>query len=165
LNHPLNNTDKVTTNIKHFNIRVYGIIINAKNEVLISDEYLMDMKMTKFPGGGLRFGEGTLDCIKREAVEEFGQEIDIIRHYYTTDFFQKALFYEDHQLISIYYLARFTRPPVFPTSKKPYDFEMVNGSQSFRWYLLERISPDLMTFPVDKIVAEMLKDDFNQGLL
>ncbi|KPK87236.1 MAG: NUDIX hydrolase [Bacteroides sp. SM23_62_1] len=151
--------------MKHFNIRVYGIIINAKNEVLISDEYLMDMKMTKFPGGGLRFGEGTLDCIKREAVEEFGQEIDIIRHYYTTDFFQKALFYEDHQLISIYYLARFTRPPVFPTSKKPYDFEMVNGSQSFRWYLLERISPDLMTFPVDKIVAEMLKDDFNQGLL
>ena len=75
----------MTTRIKHFNIRVYGIIINKRNEVLLSDEYLMDMKMTKFPGGGLRFGEGTIDCIRREAMEEFGQEIEIISHYYTTD--------------------------------------------------------------------------------
>ena len=151
----------MTTKIKHFTIRVYAIIINERNEVLLSDEYLMDMKMTKFPGGGLKFGEGTIDCIRREALEEFGQEIEIIRHYYTTDFFQRSLFFKDHQLISIYYTARFTREPQFTVSAKPYDFENINGSQSFRWLPLYNISTEIMTFPVDKKVADMLNRESN----
>jgi len=40
-----------------FILRVYGILINQHNEVLLSDEFMLDMKMTKFPGGGLNFGE------------------------------------------------------------------------------------------------------------
>ncbi|MEA1897374.1 MAG: NUDIX domain-containing protein, partial [Bacteroidota bacterium] len=70
--------------IKHFIIRVYALIINNKNEVLLSDEFRLGTKMTKFPGGGLNFGEGPVDCLKREAIEEFGQEIDISDHFYTT---------------------------------------------------------------------------------
>ena len=62
--------------------------------------------MSKFPGGGMKFGEGPEDCIRREAIEELGQAIEILEHFYTTGFFQKALFYDDHQLISIYYLIR-----------------------------------------------------------
>ncbi|GAJ02545.1 unnamed protein product, partial [marine sediment metagenome] len=54
-------------NIQHFVVRVYGLIINDKKEVLLTDEYQLGMKMTKFPGGGLEFGEGPVDCIKREA--------------------------------------------------------------------------------------------------
>jgi len=53
-----------------FVIRVYGLIINANKEVLISDEYVLKTYMTKFPGGGLEFGEGTIDCLKREFREE-----------------------------------------------------------------------------------------------
>ncbi len=41
--------DMSENEIKHFNIRVYGIIINEKNEVLVSDEYMLDTFMTKFP--------------------------------------------------------------------------------------------------------------------
>ena len=83
-----------------FIIRVYGIIRNEKNEVLISDEFQLGMKMTKFPGGGLHFGEGTLNCLRREFREECnGQEIVNPEHFYTTDFYQKALFYKNHQLI------------------------------------------------------------------
>ena len=92
------------TPVRHFNIRVYGIIRNEKNEVLLSDEFQLGQKMTKFPGGGLKFGEGAADCIRREAIEEFGQEIEIVEHFYTTDFFQRALFYPDHQLISNIYI-------------------------------------------------------------
>jgi len=154
----------MTTEIMHFNIRVYVIIINEKNEILLSDEYQMDMRMTKFPGGGLIPGEGITDCIKREAMEEFGQEIEIIRHYYTTDFFQKSMFFKDTQLISIYYLARFTRKPQFAISEKPYDFEDINGSQSFRWFPLQQICADIMSFPIDKKVADMLNGDCGRGL-
>ena len=139
-------------------IRVYALIINEKREVLLSDEYEVDTLMTKFPGGGLEFGEGTIDCLKREAIEEFGQSIDVLSHFYTTDFFQKALFYDDAQLITVYYKARFTEPIRFKISDKPFDFpEKVNGSQSFRWKAINELTIDDFTFPIDKRVAEMLK--------
>ncbi|MFP4060502.1 MAG: NUDIX hydrolase [Bacteroidales bacterium] len=139
--------------IKHFNIRVYALIINEKQEILISDEFMLNRRMTKFPGGGLKFGEGTIDCLKREALEEFGQEIE-------TDFFQKALFYEDHQLISIYYTARLLEPPRFKISNKPFDFpEDINGSISFRLEQISDLHPGVLSFPIDRKVIEMLKEE------
>jgi 8-oxo-dGTP pyrophosphatase MutT (NUDIX family) len=149
--------------IRHFNIRVYGIIRNEEGSILISDEFQLGQRMTKFPGGGLHFGEGTLDCLHREAMEEFGQEIEITGHFYTTDFFQKALFYPDHQLISIYYEAYFPEVPRFPISKKKFDFkEEVNGSQSFRWVNPEDIEPETFSFPIDRHVCDMLKQKYSR---
>ncbi len=142
-----------------FIIRVYGLIINEKKQVLLSDEFMMNQKMTKFPGGGLQYGEGPVDCIKREALEEFGQEIEIIEHFYTTHFFQQAFFFDNHQLISIYYKIRFTEPIRFVISEKPFDFaEMKNGSQSFRWADILSLQEDEMTFPIDKYVVGLLKN-------
>ena len=144
--------------IRHFNIRVYGIVINDDEEVLITDEYVLDQKMTKFPGGGMQFGEGTAGCIKREAREEFGQDIEIISHFYTTDFYQKSYFHKDHQIISIYYLIRFKEPIKFKISKVPFDFpELINGSRSFRWIKIKDLTGDILTFPIDRHVASLLK--------
>jgi ADP-ribose pyrophosphatase YjhB (NUDIX family) len=140
------------------NIRVYGIIQNENNEILLSDEYVLDRYMSKFPGGGLIPGEGPEDCLKREAIEEFGQEIDIISHYYTTGFFQKAIFFEDHQLISIYYRIRFKDIPQFKISSKKYDFGgEINGSQSFRWASITSLCEEDLTFPIDRFVLNLLK--------
>lgn len=150
-----------TGKIKYFNIRVYGIHINQANEVLLADEYQLDTRMTKFPGGGLKFGEGPADCLKREAIEELGQEIDIIRHFYTTDFFQKALYYDDHQLISIYYLMKFKRSVRFKISTKAFDFpEDKNGNISFRFLPVEKLKSTDLTFPIDRIVATMIIKEF-----
>ena len=144
--------------IRHFNIRVYGIVTNDKDEVLITDEYVLDHKMTKFPGGGLQFGEGPAECIKREAREEFRQDIDIIDHFYTTDFFQQSFFHKDHQIISIYYLIKFKEPVRFRISGIPFDFpELKNGSRSFRWIKIKDLSDDLLTFPIDRHVASLIK--------
>jgi len=142
-----------------FTIRVYALIINDQKEVLVTDEFQMGMKMTKFPGGGMNFGEGTIDCLRRELLEECDQEIEGIEHFYTTDFYQKALFWEDHQLISIYYLARIKEPIKLSISGVPFDFpEMKNGHQSFRWISAEKLIPDEFTFPIDKHVAHLLKE-------
>ena len=133
----------------------------------MSDEYWLDTPMTKFPGGGLEYGEGTADCLKREALEEFGQEIEITGHYYTTDFFQKALFFENTQLLSIYYTFRFIDEIKFEMIGEKYDFskEGKNGMQFFRWQNLKTLNPDEFTFPIDKFVAKKIITDFENNIL
>ena len=151
----------MNSQINKFVIRVYGIFINQHNELLLSDEFMLDMKMTKFPGGGMNFGEGPIDCLKREAMEEMGQEIEIIKHFYTTDYFQPAYFYDNHQLISIYYLAKFVEPIKVKISNRPFDFpELVNGCISFRWRKISELSEDELTFPVDKKLVGLIKSEF-----
>ena len=145
--------------INRYIIRVYALIINADNEVLISDEFQMDMRMTKFPGGGMEFGEGAIDCLKREAIEEFGQEIEVLEHFYTTDYFQATQFHDDAQLVSIYYRAKFINPIKFKISNKSFNFEKEqNGAQSFRWIKINDLDPEEITFPIDKKVVTLLKD-------
>ncbi|HDJ33357.1 MAG TPA: NUDIX domain-containing protein [Bacteroidetes bacterium] len=140
-------------------VRVYALIINRKKEILLTDEYQMDMRMTKFPGGGLQYGEGTIDCLKREAMEELGQELEVKNHFYTTDFFQETMFFRGYQLISIYYLAGFKQPIRFRISDRPFDFpEDVNGSQSFRWAAIESLRPEDLTFPIDRVVLKKLQE-------
>jgi len=148
----------------NFIIRVYGLILNEKQEVLLTDEFQLNMKMTKFPGGGLEFGESTLDCLKREMKEECnGQPIKNIRHFYTTDFYQKALFFENHQLISIYYTAELKEPLTFKISEKPFDFKkLINGKQSFRWVKIKTLKEDELSFPIDKFVVHKLKEHYRQ---
>src|SRR3954469_17671920 len=86
-----------------FNIRVYGILLGDNNEVLVSDEFIRGNYYTKFPGGGLEYGEGTRECLKREFIEEMNLKVEVLDHIYTTDFFQQSAFNPDHQIISIFY--------------------------------------------------------------
>ena len=145
-------------------VRVYGLLQNNSAQILLSDEYLYDQRMTKFPGGGLEFGEGPEDCIKREALEEFGQEIEIMEHFYTTGFFQRALFFENHQLISIYYKIKLKEAARFRISGKPFDFpENINGNQSFRWAFIAQLKENDLSFPVDRYVLGLLKKIYIEG--
>ncbi len=141
-----------------FNLRIYGLLINPRNEILLSDEYRMNMYMCKFPGGGLQYGEGTIDCLKREFREELNIDIDISQHYYTTDYFQKARFFEDIQLISIYYLVSSTQWQSIITTNQKFDIKAIEGQQSFRWIPIHELDINDLTFPIDKTVGRMLKE-------
>ena len=77
-----------------------------RSNVLVSDEILFGDYFTKFPGGGLEYGEGIIDCLHREAREELGQDIEIVRQLYTTESFQPSLFIPDDQIICVYYQCR-----------------------------------------------------------
>lgn len=153
----MNNTEH---KINKFNIRVYGIYLNDRKEVLVSDEYRLGMYMTKFPGGGLEFGEGTLDCLRREIREELGQEPYNLQHFYTTDFFQPSWHFQAaSQLISIYYLMHLPHPMSIPLAKKEFSFGPVEGAQAFR-YLPMSTMPEQITFPIDRVVWKMLQEKF-----
>ena len=151
--------------INKITIRIYGIVINDKGEILLTDEFRLGMRMTKFPGGGLEPGEGTIDCLRREFREEMNQEIKNFRHFYTTDFFQQTrLLPEPHQILSIYYLTDLLHPENLKTTNKIFDFEDIDGSQTFRWAKIEDLVAEDFTFPIDKVVLEMLKDDYENQL-
>jgi 8-oxo-dGTP diphosphatase len=142
---------------RKFNVRVYGICINEKNELLVADERIKGKEITKLPGGGLEFGEGTVDCVKREFVEETGQEIAVIRHFYTTDFFVPSAFNPQSQVISIYYEVKFVKPARFAVQTKKFDFPSgANNIFVFRWVNLKDLQPSEFTFPIDRKVAELL---------
>lgn len=145
--------------MKHFNIRVYGIWINELNELLVSDERLGNFQFTKFPGGGLEFGEGIKDCLVREWKEELDIEIEVLNHIYTTDFFQISAFDGSSQIISVYY---FVKPlPVsvnhlqFKTSRFDFTFEG-HEEINFRKIPMKGFSSDDLTLPIDKVVAALI---------
>lgn len=139
-----------------FNIRVYGLLINENQEVLVSDEQEYGMRFTKFPGGGLEYGEGMIEGLKREFVEECNLGIEIISHFYTTDFFVKSAF-NDSQIISIYYVVQNTTPLNLIIKTSPFDFDGdVEPLQSFRWIKLNDLKESDFTFPIDQHVAKFL---------
>lgn len=146
--------------MSYFNVRVYGLLINGQNEVLVSDEEEHGFRFSKFPGGGLEFGEGLIDGLKREFVEECNAEIDVISHFYTTDFFEQS-FFNDSQVISIYYLVKEKAPLQLTFKTKIYDFDEEGEIlQAFRWVKIKDLSPDEITFKTDKTVVELLKNQY-----
>ena len=140
---------------KRFNIRVYGIWI-ADNKVLVNEEHIRgyDYTVVKFPGGGLDWGEGTIDCLKREWKEELDIDIEIIRHFYTTDFYQLSRF-DSSQVISIYYLVSAAVPETITNH--------IAGERAF-WLDINNVSADVFTLPIDKIVGEMLREWVNSKM-
>jgi ADP-ribose pyrophosphatase YjhB (NUDIX family) len=151
--------------ISMFNIRVYGILINEKRQVLVSDEFIRGAYITKFPGGGLEFGEGTRECLAREFMEEMNLKVKVADHIYTTDFYQQSAFNAAHQIISIYYFAEALEPITAPLRSKAFDFdaqqmkiyEETGETETFRFIDWNNFSEESVSLPIDKIVANMIK--------
>jgi ADP-ribose pyrophosphatase YjhB (NUDIX family) len=147
-----------------FNVRVYGILIGENKQVLVSDEYIRGTYITKFPGGGLDFGEGTRDCLKREFKEEMDLDVRVGDHIYTTDYFQLSA-YSQRQIISIYYFAHALEPIKVPLRQQPFDFDEqqlavyqeTQKTETFRFINWNDFSEGSVNLPIDKIVAKLLK--------
>lgn len=151
-----------------FNLRVYGILFGPEKQVLVADEYIRGSFYTKFPGGGLEFGEGTRDCLKREFREEMDLDVTVGEHLYTTDYFQMSAFNPDDQIISIYYLVTANEEIKVPIRTKTFDFDekqmeiyhRSGETETFRFIPWNEFSPELITLPIDKTVTQLLKEKF-----
>jgi 8-oxo-dGTP diphosphatase len=149
-----------------FNVRVYGVLINNQQQVLVSDEFIRGKYYTKFPGGGLEYGEGTRDCLKREFLEEMNLKVEVGTHLYTTDYFQQSAFHPDHQILSIYYwvkpleeiTARISTTPFHFDEAQMQTYQQSNETESFRFINWQDLTEESVTLPIDKIVVRMIKE-------
>jgi 8-oxo-dGTP diphosphatase len=150
-----------------FNVRVYGLLMDTQNRLLVSDEFIRGNYFTKLPGGGLEFGEGTRECLVREYMEETGLEVTIGDHIYTTDFFQISAFNNKDQIISIYYNVHCKNTNGIKTSEKVFDFtpdqtaDNQREAESFRWVNFEDINEQTMSLPIDKVAIQIFKNSFS----
>lgn len=130
-----------------FNVRIYGLLVH-ENRLLIIREPFAGMIIDKFPGGGLEFGEGTIDCLKREFKEELNLEIEVHEHIYTQDFFLASRFDENEQILMIYYKV---------TAKDIAQLEVLDPDiQALIWKDLNEVTTKDLSLPTDKLVLEMV---------
>ncbi|GAA4333710.1 NUDIX domain-containing protein [Flaviaesturariibacter amylovorans] len=149
-----------------FNIRVYGLLRNGQGDVLVSDEWIRGARITKFPGGGLEFGEGTRDCLRREFIEEMNLKVEVGEHLYTTDFYQQSAFNPEHQIVSIYYLVEALEPIRVRISTEPFAFDAAQLAryeerrecESFRFIPWNEFSEESVSLPIDKVAARVFKN-------
>lgn len=137
--------------IKSFNLRVYALIIEQEY-ILVSRELIMGKYLYKFPGGGLEYGEGLIEGLQRETMEEMNQNLKDIEHFYTTDFYQQSQFDSKDQLIAIYYKAKLTSK-INNKLKVP-----IKDLPVFEWKKIIDFSEEDLHFPTDKFVFNLLKN-------
>ncbi|MBL7982427.1 MAG: NUDIX domain-containing protein [Flavobacteriales bacterium] len=143
-----------------FTIRVYGLLIET-GKVLVSDELIKGQHITKFPGGGLEYGEGLKECLVREVREEIGVEAMDVQHFYTTDFFQQSAFHRDPmQVVSVYFTFRVPDPSSIPVVDVPFDGLTGNGGHEvFRWLPIASSTEEMLSLPIDRVVWRMVRGD------
>jgi len=149
--------------MKSFNVRVYGLLKNDREEVLITDEFRFNRAFTKFPGGGLEFGEGLADGLKREFLEKLSLEIEVGELFFVNDFYQESAFNPNHQLLIFYFWVNCKNWQEISVNLEKQI--LTQDGEMPRWIALKDISAEAMTFPVDKMVAEKIEVPFTLKII
>ncbi len=136
--------------IDKINVRVYAAAVKDKKVLVLFEEYAGEYLM-KLPGGGLEFGEGVLDCLRREFDEELNTKINVIEHLYTQEEFLVSRFRANEQLLTLYYVVEIVDETEF--------LIMDPCIEKAEWISLET-EENPFTLPVDQIVFEILKKKF-----
>ena len=134
-----------------FTIRVYALLFNEQNELLTTQEEYRGVQFSKFPGGGLEWGEGPINTLKRELEEELNLKDLTFSHFYTTDFFVESYFDTSTQVFSIYFKVNEL------INKNQIELD-INDSRllGLRWININSLSKKDVSFPVEKKVIGLL---------
>lgn len=136
--------------IDNINVRVYACVVKDKKVLTLFEEYAGEPLM-KFPGGGLEYGEGLTDCLKREFEEELNVNIEIVQHLYTQEDFLVSRFKENEQLLTIYYMVNIINEE---------DFIILDPCiEKIDWISIDS-TENPFSLPIDKIVFDKLKEKF-----
>ena len=138
-----------------FNLRVYALIIDESNRILVSDECRFGHFFTKFPGGGIEKNEGIVDALKRELQEELDAEMLDSSFFYVNDFHQVSAFDTEHSLVVFYYKVHIHSLEKF--GQTSYSIPFTEETEKQRWVSLYDLQESDLTFPIDQVVLRKLK--------
>ena len=110
--------------------------------------------MTKFPGGGLIWGEGHKEALAREIKEEMNLDAVVGGFFYVNDFFQQSAYRESDQLFSFYYHVSNIDFNAIPVTD--HVVPLTEEGEKFRWVSISELNEDMFTFPIDKKVGAKL---------
>jgi 8-oxo-dGTP diphosphatase len=130
---------------------VYGVAINSLNQVLLSDEVRGGFSFTKFPGGGLEWGEGPKETLIRELKEELHFDAVIGDLIYVNDFFQVSAFNPSDHILSFYFRVLNANEIQISDIEKP-----LGNNEKFRWVDLKDLKVNDLTFPIDKKIVSLI---------
>ena len=133
--------------INRFNLRVYGILVRNKN-ILLSKESYQGKSLIKFPGGGIEYGEGIIESLKREWREEVPCDIRIESLFYVTDYFIQSAFVKEDQIVSFYY-----------TVNTDYEIENAKAEHQLAWVKADPHNAHKLTFAQDREVFRLVCEE------
>ena len=136
-----------------FNLRVYALIINEFDEILLSDECRFVQFFSKFPGGGVEANEGIQAALHRELKEELNLEVPHAEFFYVNDFHQASAF-DNSSLVAFYYLIQL--PKSILQLNDNYTIPFSEETEKQRWVPLNILRKEHLTFPIDQLVLEKL---------
>lgn len=140
-----------------FNLRVYALITNEFNEILISDEFRFGQFFSKFPGGGVEANEGIQAALFRELKEELQLEITSVAFYYFNEFHQASAF-DNSNLVAFYYRVSIEKNNVQVTPGQ-YAIPFFEEQEKQRWVALQDLDLSDLTFPIDRIALAKLQKE------
>jgi len=143
--------------LTRFNLRVYALITNEFNEILISDEFRFGQFFSKFPGGGVEANEGIQAALFRELKEELQLEITSVAFYYFNEFHQASAF-DNSNLVSFYYRVSIEKNNVQVTPGQ-YAIPFFEEQEKQRWVALQDLDLSDLTFPIDRIALAKLQKE------
>ena len=151
-----------------WNLRVYGLVVQDQ-KVLLTDEIQRGVRMTKFPGGGLEYGESFSECLHREFMEEMQQRIVVGDYYYHNDFLQLSAFNAQEQLISFYYKVELIAPHHFNVVEKECNLSFVRENEPLGTIgsitLVEKIESDYVLLMNSDLLTDINFEDFFSVML
>jgi ADP-ribose pyrophosphatase YjhB (NUDIX family) len=136
--------------MKSFNIRVYGFLVED-NKLLLSREWypFYSQGMLKFPGGGMRMGEGVVDCLKREFKEETGVSLLDVALFHMAEGVLPCLFDGGKsQVVPVYYeILKYEG--ILPVGVEQ-DIPEKRGRATLEWHEINKSVLNLLTFEADR---------------
>jgi 8-oxo-dGTP pyrophosphatase MutT (NUDIX family) len=139
-----------------FNIRVYALIVQ-RDSLLITEEKHGHLFLTKFPGGGLQFGESIPDALKRELIEELNVEVSDTKLFHVTESFVTSFLNKNQQVVGVYYLVNL-KEELTNQYLEDNKLELENGFVEFKWKSFDELHPEKFSSMIDQEVFKKLMD-------
>ncbi len=139
----INNNNLHKEEIDEEVIRVKGLLINDKNEILLG----YSNNTYQFPGGHLEFGETIKDCLKREIKEETGMDVNIkdLDPFMSIKYFSKNYFNTGKNRCNrLYYFVVKTNNKI-NLDETNYTKEEIAGNYTLKYINLKDVEQELLS--------------------